>query len=63
ARIIGVMVESNLREGRQDIVAGAPLAHGVSVTDACISIEQTLPLLQELAQAVRSRRALRASPA
>ena len=64
ARIIGVRVESNLHEGRQDIVAGTPLAHGVSVTDACISMEQTLPLLQELAQAVRSRRAVvRASPA
>jgi len=56
-RIVGVMVESNLREGRQDIVAGSLLQHGVSVTDACISLEQTVPLLQELAQAVRSRRA------
>lgn len=56
-RIIGVMVESNLHEGRQDIVGGVPLKHGVSVTDACISMEQTIPLLQGLAQAVRARRA------
>jgi 3-deoxy-7-phosphoheptulonate synthase len=56
SRIIGVMVESNLREGRQDIVAGTALQPGVSVTDACISMEQTVPLLRELAQAVRSRR-------
>ena len=56
-RIIGVMVESNLEEGRQDIVAGTPLKPGVSVTDACISMAQTMPLLQGLAAAVRSRRA------
>ena len=56
-RIIGVMVESNLEEGRQDIVAGTPLKTGVSVTDACISMAQTVPLLQGLAAAVRSRRA------
>ncbi len=56
-RIMGVMVESNLEEGRQDIVAGTPLKPGVSVTDACISMAQTTPLLQGLAAAVRSRRA------
>jgi len=56
-RIIGVMIESNLNEGRQDIVAGQPLALGVSVTDACISMAQTVPLLQALAQAVQRRRA------
>ena len=56
-RIIGVMVESHLNEGRQDIVAGQALARGVSVTDACISMEQTVPLLQGLAQAVQQRRA------
>ncbi len=57
-RIIGLMVESHLEEGRQDIVAGTPLKPGVSVTDACISMAQTVPLLQGLAQAVRARRAL-----
>ncbi|HNR84628.1 MAG: 3-deoxy-7-phosphoheptulonate synthase, partial [Rubrivivax sp.] len=36
-RIMGVMIESHLEEGRQDIVPGQPLRHGVSVTDACIS--------------------------
>ena len=56
-RVVGVMIESHLHEGRQDIVAGQPLAWGVSVTDACISFEQTRPLLSELADAVRRRRA------
>ena len=56
--IIGVMIESHLREGRQDIVPGATLAHGVSVTDACISMEQTRPVLDGLARAVRARRQL-----
>ncbi len=56
-RIIGLMAESHLEEGRQDIVPGTPLQHGVSVTDACISMPQTVPLLQGLAQAVRARRA------
>ena len=54
--IIGVMIESNLQEGRQDIVPGSALAHGVSVTDACISMEQTRPVLDGLARAVRARR-------
>ena len=57
-RIIGVMVESNLEEGRQDILPGIPLKPGVSVTDACISMAQTVPLLQGLAEAVRARRAV-----
>ena len=52
------MIESHLHEGRQDIVPGQALQPGVSVTDACISFEQTVPLLQQLAQAVRERRAL-----
>ena len=56
-RIVGVMIESHLNEGRQDIVPGQPLLHGVSVTDACISFEQTAPLLEHLAAAVRARRA------
>ncbi|MFW5331945.1 3-deoxy-7-phosphoheptulonate synthase [Hydrogenophaga sp. ZJX-1] len=56
ARITGVMIESHLHEGRQDIVPGQPLQHGVSVTDACISFEQTVPVLQGLAEAVRARR-------
>ena len=55
-RIIGLMIESHLSEGRQDIVPGQPLKHGVSVTDACISFAQTVPVLQTLAAAVRARR-------
>jgi 3-deoxy-7-phosphoheptulonate synthase len=56
-RIMGVMIESHLNEGRQDIVPGQDLRHGVSVTDACISFEQTAPVLRQLAEAVRKRRA------
>jgi 3-deoxy-7-phosphoheptulonate synthase len=59
-RITGLMVESHLEEGRQDIVAGHPLRRGVSVTDACISMAQTVPVLEALASAVRARR--RAGP-
>jgi 3-deoxy-7-phosphoheptulonate synthase len=55
-RITGIMIESHLNEGRQDIVPGMPLQHGVSVTDACISMAQTIPVLQQLAAAVRARR-------
>jgi len=55
-RITGVMIESHLEEGRQDIVAGQTLQRGVSVTDACISFDQTVPVLEQLAQAVRTRR-------
>ena len=55
-RITGIMIESHLEEGRQDITPGAALKHGVSVTDACISMAQTIPVLEELAAAVRTRR-------
>ncbi|WP_119964110.1 3-deoxy-7-phosphoheptulonate synthase [Simplicispira lacusdiani] len=60
ARITGIMIESHLEEGRQDIVPGQPLRHGVSVTDACISMAQTVPVLEGLAAAVRQRRAAHA---
>ena len=56
-RIIGVMVESHLHEGRQDLKPGVPLAPGVSITDACIGWDDTAPLLRGLAEAVRARRA------
>jgi 3-deoxy-7-phosphoheptulonate synthase len=56
-RIMGVMVESNLKEGRQDIVPGRPLVYGQSVTDACLGWEDSVPLLDDLAAAVRERRA------
>ena len=59
ARIMGVMIESHLHEGRQDIVPGQALKPGVSVTDACISFAQTVPVLDGLAEAVRARRSKR----
>ncbi len=49
--VMGVMIESNLVEGRQDFVAGQPLVYGQSVTDSCISLEETRGLLHELASA------------
>lgn len=55
-RIIGVMLESHLVEGRQDVIAGQKLTYGQSVTDACISWESTDTLLRGLAQAVQKRR-------
>lgn len=55
-RITGVMIESHLEEGRQDIVPGQALTWGVSVTDACLSMAQTVPVLETLAAAVRARR-------
>ncbi|MGC9162089.1 MAG: 3-deoxy-7-phosphoheptulonate synthase [Thiomonas sp.] len=55
-RIVGVMVESHLCEGRQDLQPGKPLTPGVSITDACLGWDDTVPLLRGLAQAVRRRR-------
>ena len=48
-RIIGVMLESHLEEGRQDLKPGAPLKPGVSITDACLGWSQTEPVLIALA--------------
>ena len=56
-RITGVMIESHLEAGRQDLTAGVALQHGVSITDACIGFTQTVPVLRGLASAVRARRA------
>jgi 3-deoxy-7-phosphoheptulonate synthase len=56
ARIVGVMMESHLNPGRQDLCPGEPLAYGVSITDACLGWNDTEPLLRELAEAVRARR-------
>jgi len=55
-RIFGVMVESHLNPGRQDLVPGQPLAHGVSITDPCLGWDDTEKLLETLAEAVRKRR-------
>lgn len=60
-RIIGVMVESHLHEGRQDLVPGKALDYGKSITDACIGWDDTLTLLDTLAEGVRSRRVARAA--
>ena len=55
--ICGVMLESHLFEGRQDIVNGRTgLHYGQSVTDACIGWETTVGVLQDLAEAVKKRR-------
>ena len=55
-RIIGVMVESHLVAGRQDLVPGKELVYGQSVTDGCISWDESLGVLQGLADAVKQRR-------
>ncbi len=55
-RIMGAMVESNLKAGRQDIIEGQPLNYGQSITDACLSWDDTVHLLNCLASAVQSRR-------
>jgi len=57
-RIMGVMIESHLVEGRQDVVEGQELTYGQSVTDACISWASTETLLRELAMAVQARRSV-----
>jgi 3-deoxy-7-phosphoheptulonate synthase len=54
-QIFGAMLESHLVEGRQDYVPGRPAVYGQSITDACLSLEQTEPLLERLAQAQRTR--------
>lgn len=59
-RIMGVMIESHLVEGRQDVIEGQPLTYGQSITDACISWQNTETCLNELASAVRKRRAITA---
>ncbi|HEX4331535.1 MAG TPA: 3-deoxy-7-phosphoheptulonate synthase [Usitatibacter sp.] len=55
-RIVGVMVESHLNAGRQDLVPGQALAYGVSITDPCLGWDDTAALLQGLAEAVKQRR-------
>jgi 3-deoxy-7-phosphoheptulonate synthase len=55
-RLIGLMMESHLTAGRQDLEDPATLTYGQSITDPCMGWEQTTGLLDELAQAVRGRR-------
>ncbi|MDX8397471.1 MAG: 3-deoxy-7-phosphoheptulonate synthase [Mariprofundaceae bacterium] len=55
-KIIGVMVESHLSAGRQNVIAGQKLEHGVSITDACIGWQDTTEMLEHFSQAVIQRR-------
>jgi len=55
-RIIGVMVESHLVAGRQDLIAGQPLTYGQSITDGCIDWDASVASMERLAEAVRERR-------
>jgi 3-deoxy-7-phosphoheptulonate synthase len=59
ASIIGLMLESFLEDGRQEVEPDGDIIFGQSITDACMSWERTAPLFEELAAAVRSRRASR----
>ncbi len=53
--IRGIMLESHLIGGRQDKVPGQPLVYGQSITDACLSFDETLPILDRLSQAISQR--------
>ncbi len=55
-RIIGVMIESHLQAGRQDVIPNKPLTYGQSITDACLGWDDSEKLLSKLAEAVRLRR-------
>ncbi|MBB3410217.1 3-deoxy-7-phosphoheptulonate synthase [Rhizobium sp. BK316] len=54
--IKGMMIESNLVAGRQDLVPGKPLVYGQSITDGCIGWDMSVDVLEDLAKAVRDRR-------
>jgi 3-deoxy-7-phosphoheptulonate synthase len=54
-RIVGVMIESHLNPGRQDLMPGKPLDYGVSITDACLGWDDTAALLNELAESIVAR--------
>jgi 3-deoxy-7-phosphoheptulonate synthase len=56
-----VMIESHLEPGRQDLVPGQPLKHGISITDGCLGFAQSVAVLRELAGAVRARRRARSA--
>jgi 3-deoxy-7-phosphoheptulonate synthase len=58
-RISGVMVESHLKAGRQELVPGRQLEYGQSVTDGCIDWETSVKVLDSLARGVEARRKLR----
>ena len=54
--ITGVMIESHLVEGRQDVKPGQALTYGQSITDACLGWEETKAVFADLAAAVSARR-------
>lgn len=60
-RIVGVMIESHIVGGRQDLVAGQPLTYGQSITDGCIDWDTSVTVLERLAAAVEQRREARAA--
>ena len=55
-RIVGLMLESFIEAGRQDVVSKDKLVYGQSITDPCMDWAQTVTTLQTLAKAVQSRR-------
>jgi len=55
-RIIGAMVESHLVEGRQELAPGKPLVFGQSITDSCLGWDESVGLLEGLAESVKERR-------
>ena len=55
-RLFGVMIESHLVEGRQDLEAGKPLVYGQSITDGCVAWDASVQMLERLALAVKKRR-------
>ncbi len=59
--IFGVMMESFLEDGRQELTDPATLRYGQSITDACMGWEMTVPVLQALSRSVHARRAARRS--
>jgi 3-deoxy-7-phosphoheptulonate synthase len=63
SRIVGVMVESHLIAGRQDLVEGQSLTYGQSITDGCIGWDDSVAVLERLAAAVKARRARKVSQA
>ena len=58
-RIFGVMIESHLVEGRQDVIEGKDLVYGQSITDACLGWDETDPLIRELSKASARRRSIK----
>jgi len=60
-RLVGVMIESHLAEGRQNLVPEQPLEYGKSITDACIGWDDSVAVLESLAASVRARRLVHAA--